>query len=260
MRIRPCIGTTVHLDDAHLTHRQGVLHTQVYHYSHMNSNSMFRIHHEPTYSDGQSLRKELIRLVRCCSDVDDFHRERNLLQSVYPSHEAWTRFVEDNIREFLLEFNSPAWGCLVATQEEYAEFRVRVLEHHQQQIQLKQQREASNMNTLIFNYKAELDSATVDRLKQRLTTVYTECCQNHAEWRETRFKLVPYHSRHVSSNDYLVDRRPPLRLLTLPKAEITRAGQSMTLSRLSKFLFSSLGNDCNDKGDLKFIMKSMSCA
>ena len=266
MRLRPCIEHTVRFDDAHLSHHQGKLCTKIYHYASVNLDGLFHIHHEPAYSDEQSLRKELIRIVRCCSDVSDFHDQQIRIQTAYPSYASWTKFAGHYIQGFLTEFSAPSWGFLVTTQEDYTTFRRRVLEHQQQQARLKKQREISETNTLIFLYKADVDPATVGRLEEKLNAVYVECCKHHSEWEQTRFKLVLGRPSPLSSNDYLADRRPPLRLLTLPKAgeqtlPLVFFTDTFLLRPLLKIGASSIvGNADSDMGDLNFIIKSMTSA
>ena len=219
MHMNVSIGSSVHFDDAYLSHNQGTLHTKIYHYSNVNPNGLFNIPHHQICPDEKSVRKEMIRTARCCSHVHDFNSELNHIKSPYIAQGLSTKDVEKYIQQFLIEFNMSSMFLPITNPNGYKSFRLRVIEYQQQKIALKKQKKFEEKNTFIFHCPAEWNSIDVLRMKQKLDDIYKEHCQHYSEWKQMKIKLVPCRSSPLSSHDYLVDKRPPLRLLTLSEAD-----------------------------------------
>jgi hypothetical protein len=215
IRINTTIGSTVHFVDAYLSHENGLLHTKVYRYPNTNENTLPDVPHIPMCPDSILLRAALIRAARCCSNLNDFNDEQNRIKLSYNFHGLSTPFVEQHMQQFFTEFGTPSVVLSISDLVDYNNLRHRVIESEQQKTELKKQRKIERKHKFILKYSADLDANQLVFVKRVLADVSQEYSEHQSEGNEMKFEMVPVRPIGLSFNDFLVDKRPPLRLLTL---------------------------------------------
>jgi hypothetical protein len=219
IRINTTIGSTVHFVDAYLSHDNGLLYTKVYRYPNINENRLPDVPHIPTCPDSILLRAALIRAARCSSNVNDFNDEQNQIKLSYNFHGLSTTFVEKQMQQFFTEFGTPSVVLSLSDPVDYNNLRHRVIEYEQQMAELKKQRKIERKDKLIFKYQVDLGATEVALLKTIVDDVLKEYSEHQSEGNDIKFEMVPVCPIGLTSNDFLVDKRPPLRLLTLSESD-----------------------------------------
>ena len=220
MGLSGTFGSKVHFHDTFVGHTNGILHTKVYHYPNSRQNTLLYFPSVPVDFDSKSVRKELIRAVCCCSDVNDFLAELNRLDVACLSRGLPSTSIEPHIQTFFLTFDTPSTCLYLTNQNDYQQLRHQIMKYQQQQTILKKQHKMDQKNTFIFQYTDDLSVIDLITLKQVLENVIKERSQHYPEWKQMKLKLQPRRFTPVSFDDYLIDRRPSHRLLTLSKADI----------------------------------------
>jgi hypothetical protein len=104
--------------------------------------------------------------------------------------------------------------------DNYRNLRQRITIYQQQKIELKRQRTIERKKTVEFQYLNEWDSNELDVMKQMSENVHKELSNGYPEMNNIKFKLVAHKTTSLSYYDYIIEKRPPLRLLTLSESDI----------------------------------------
>ncbi|CAF4336379.1 unnamed protein product, partial [Rotaria magnacalcarata] len=94
-----------------------------------------------------------------------------------------------------------------------------VLENVDQQAELKKQRDRQRHNTLFLPCPHFNDQETLATYKQRLKVWWKKHYGNEPQTKHIQIKWIESTSKNLTNSDILVNKRPPIRLLTLPKNE-----------------------------------------
>ena len=119
-----------------------------------------------------------------------------------------------------MKFSSSRYESFSFNNEnDYQRFRHRAIQYQEQLIEFKRQRKLEQKNKFIVHYSAELGVDTISGLREALEAVHEEWRTNDSIWKQTKFILVPYQPITATINDFLIDKRPPLCLLTLSEVD-----------------------------------------
>jgi hypothetical protein len=219
MRINTTIGSTVHFVDACLSHDHGELTTKVYHHPNTHNNALPEVPHVPMCPNSHLLRAALIRAARCCSNVRDYNDEQRRIQLSYHFEGSSHAFVEEFLQGFLMEFGSSSMVVPVSDPADYNSFRRRIIDFEQRKAELKAQRTISRKHKLTFQYPIDSDATIVSELQHILEATFRKDDKQRTGQPKQEFEMIPVHAQDLSSNDFLVDKRPPIRLLTLAERD-----------------------------------------
>ena len=219
IRINTNIGSTVPFLDAYLSHENGVLSTKVYRYPNIQDNSLPEIPHVPMCPNSRLLRAALIRAARSCSNVDNFNDEHSRIKLSFDFEGLSNAFVEQCLGEFLNQFGSPSMALPISDPIEYNSLRNRINEFEQRQAAWKAQRKISRKHTFIFQYPADWDAAQVSELRHMLEETFQDRSEQTRGQPNPEFEMEPVAPQQLSTHDFLVDKRPPMRLLKLSKSD-----------------------------------------
>ena len=215
IRINTTIGSTVHFLDAYLSHENGVMNTKVYRYPNTHDSSLPLIPHVPMCPNSRLFRAALIRAARCCSNVDDFNDEQSRIKLSYHAQGLANVFVAHCLEQFLHKFGSPSMTLPIADPIDYQSLRNRIIEFEQQQAAWRAQRRISRRDKLLFYYPVDWDAAQVSEMRHLLEKNFEDLSERTIGQPKQEFEMRPAAPQELSSNDYLVNKRPPMRLLKL---------------------------------------------
>ena len=220
IRINTTIGSAVHFVDAYLSHDNGVLNTKVYRYPNTHDDSLPDIPHVPMCPDSRLLRAALIRAARCCSDVQDFNDETRRIKLSFDLQDLSDASVQQCIRNFLIEFGSHSMALSVADPSDYNSLRNRIIDFGKQKAELRAQRKSSQKHKLTFQYPADWDVIQISSSRDIFEETFREHYEENKSHPKREFVMIRVRPQELSSNDFLVDKRPPLRLLTLANSNL----------------------------------------
>ena len=219
----PTIGTTIHLLDLEIGHdKDGTnshLWTKIYHDLQTDE---FELPNQYQYHTSQSsnlLKAALKHAVQCCSNENDFHDERRHLTITHLIRGFSSSFIDKYINEFYNEFDIKTDNCLGSfAMIPYQTLRQRVLDNYEQQQQEQQQAQNKKQNIIRVPYPDDWDAQMAINMKNDLLNMIKESLQDKQVLNDIEYELVPRPQTPLTMNDYLVDKRPPLCMLTLPTA------------------------------------------
>jgi hypothetical protein len=214
------IGTTVHLLDLELEHdkKEGHLHTKIYRDP---KTDEYELPHKFEYHASQpsSLFKAALKhAVQCCSNEKDFEDERRHLRLSHLIRGFSSGFIDQCIHEFYDELGIKTGTYILYPIIPYQTLRQHVLNNYEQRIALKkqQQQNSTTENIIRIPYPNHWDPQVASKIKNDLINILKDGSSNKELFNDTQFELVPRPQTPLTVNDYLVDKRPPLRMLTLP--------------------------------------------
>ena len=232
IRINTTIGSAVHFVDAYLSHDNGVLNTKVYRYPNTHDNSLPDVPHVSMCPDSHLLRAALIRAVRCCSNVQDFNDEQRRIKLSFDFQGLSDASVQQCLRDFLIEFGSPSMALPISDSIDYNSLRNRIIDVAKQKAELRVQRKISRKYKFIFQYSADWDAVQVSSLRDILEATFREHHEKNTGQPKREFLMIQVRPQELSSNDFLIDKRPPLRLLTLANNDQIETSTRNTISLL----------------------------
>ena len=171
--------------------------------------------HQPS----KLLHAALIHAVRCCSTEADFHEEMRHLRRCHILRGFSPEFVRECMIKFFVQFDvgEVRHGKVIVP---YGNLKQRILDHHQQQITLKeQQQQAERTNIRRIRYPKSWDAEVVAHIKTTYVKILKECLGCDPAMKEDDIEMVPRPDSPLTMNDYLVDKKPLHRLLTLSDSE-----------------------------------------
>ena len=215
------IGKRVHLLTTELRQDQGVLRTKVYHDP---ATDEYELPDKFEYrtrarQPSKLLHAALIRAVRCCSTEADFQEEMRHLRHCHILRGFSPEFVRECMIKFFVQFDVAEihHGKVVMP---YGKLRQRVLDHHQQQqVALKMQRQAERTNVRRIRYPKSWDANVVALVKSTYVNILKDCIGCDTTIKDEDIEMVPRPDTPLTMNDYLVDKKPPYRLLILSDNE-----------------------------------------
>jgi hypothetical protein len=216
------IGSTVHLLDLEVGHHQGNLCTKIYHHSKSDADELPNKFEYHTCGPSKLLQAALKRAVRCCSSETDFHREVRYMKNAHMLRGFSPAFGKQSIQDFYMQFDVGEKRDGVFTVP-YDKLRQRVLEHDRQQAELKKQHEDQKRNIIRIPYPNHLDQQVAVDMKNDILHILQQGMSNREALNDLQVECVPRPQTPLTINDYLVDKRPPLSLLTLPDSLERRA-------------------------------------
>ena len=219
IRINTTIGSAVHFVDAYLSHDNGVLHTKVYRYPNTHDNSLPDVPHVPMCPNSRLLRAALIRAARCCSDVHDFNDEQHRIKLSYHFQGLSDAFVEECLRHFLIEFGSPSLALPISDPIHYNALRNRIIDIQQRKAELGAQRKISRKHKFTFYHQADWNPTQISEIRNLLEKAFQDDPEGNTTEQTQEFEFVPARAPGLSNHDFLVDKRPPMRLLKLAERD-----------------------------------------
>jgi hypothetical protein len=219
MRINATIESTVHFVDACLSHDHGELTTTVYHHPNTHNNTLPDVPHVPMCPNSHLLRAALIRAARCCSNLREYNDEQSRIQLSYHVEGFAHAFVEEFLQRFLVEFGSSSMVGPISDPADYNSFRRRIIDFEQRKAELKAQRTISRKHKLTFHYPIDWDVTKVSKLQHILEAIFRKDDEQSTGQPKQEFEMIPARAQDLSANDFLVDKRPPIRLLTLAQRD-----------------------------------------
>jgi hypothetical protein len=126
--------------DVQIWHNNGILHTKIYHDLVMDQYELPNKFEQNsgTFQPSKLLQARLIYAVRCCSDENSFHYERNYLKLIYLLYGFSAHFIDDCFQEFYKKFHASELHYLV-DRIPYKTLRQRVMKYYKQLNSLKTQ-------------------------------------------------------------------------------------------------------------------------
>lgn len=213
------IGQKIHFLNVELSHDHGILHTKVYHDP---ATDEYELPNKFDYGKNNSsklLQAALNYAVRCCSTEADFHDEGRHIRDCHLLRGFSKQFIRQNMIEFYEQFDVGKM-CNEVFTVPYDDLRQRVLEHHQQQLTMKKQRQLERQHMLRIPYPSHWNIQLVNEIKNNLQEFIKSCFgDTETSFNANQIEMVPHPDVPVSMNDYLVDKKPPCRLLTLSENE-----------------------------------------
>ncbi|CAF4500485.1 unnamed protein product, partial [Rotaria magnacalcarata] len=104
-------------------------------------------------------------------------------------------------------------------EDEYRHLRQCIIQDTELQMELKKQRELQNQHTLFLPCPKWIDQKQLADYKKRLKGWWKKYYGNEPQTKHIQIKWVESTSKNLTNADILVNKRPPIRLLTLPKNE-----------------------------------------
>ena len=234
------IGSTIHLLDIELGHDRGRLLTKIYHDSKIDEYELPNKFEYHTCKLASLFKAALKHAVQCCSNEKDFHDERRHLRLSYLFREFSPIFIDKCITGFYNEFNIETETCFLCPVIPYQILRQHVLENYEQQIALTKQRKQQNekQNIIRVPYSKEWNRQMAVNIQNDLLSIVRDSLSNKEVFDDIKFELEPRPQTPLTMNDYLVDKRPSLRLLTLGDNE--KCKECMYKSQITFFEDESL--------------------
>ncbi|CAF3021136.1 unnamed protein product [Rotaria socialis] len=213
------IGTTIRLLDLELGHNHnGCLLTKIYRAPKTDG---FEIPNKFDYgtSEPSNLLKLALRhAVKCCSHEKYFQCERTHIELSHLVHGFSADFIDKCIAEFYNEFGIKTNRDHRNENIPYDTLRQRILDNYKQQLILmeEQKQQQRQQNIIRVPYPSDWDAQVPINMKNDVLNILKSCSTNKNAFDDMKFEFVPRPQTPLTINDYLVDKRPPLCLLTLP--------------------------------------------
>ena len=202
-----------------LSHDNGILHTKLYHDPVMDEYELPKKFDFGNKNLSKLLQAPMNYAVRCSSTEADFHQEGRHIRDCHLLREFPTQFIRQGMIEFYVQFDVGRM-CNGVFTVPYDDLRKRILEHHQQQLTMKKQRQIERQHILRFPYPSHWDAQLVNEIKSYVRALLKGCFgMTETQVDAYQFEMVPRPDTPLCINDYLVDKKPPCRLLTLSESE-----------------------------------------
>ena len=105
----------------------------------------------------------------------------------------------------------------ISNPSDYHSLRNRIIDDAKQKARLRVQRKLSRTHKFTFQYPADWDAIQVSGLRQILEETFQEHHEENTGQPKREFVMIKVRPQELSSSDFLVDKRPSMRLLTLAK-------------------------------------------
>lgn len=216
------MGTTIHLLDLELGHdKQGHLFTRIYRDSKTDKYELPDKYEYHTSKPSNLFKAALKHAVRCCSNETDFEEERGHLQLSHLMRGFSSTFIDQCSHEFYHELGIETGTGFQYSHVPYRTLRQRVRDNDEQrfaltQQQQQQQQQDTKQNIIRIPYPSQLDATMAAIITDNLINIFKDGSTNKDIFNDAKFELVPRPQTPLTINDYLVDKRPPCRMLTLP--------------------------------------------
>ncbi|CAF4211842.1 unnamed protein product, partial [Rotaria sordida] len=213
------IGSTVHFHDLEIRHvKNGMLESKVYYDKDIDSRLPNVSDEPPIENKSKHLHAALYRAVRCCSDVEKFDRERLHIEVSFLTSGFTPEFIHSGMERFYQEFGiSGKFFPSLLNDNEYGHLRQRIIQDVELQMELKQQRERQKQHTLFIPRLRYLDQKRQDVFKARFQDWWKKYYGNEPKTKHIQIKWIERTSTRLENSDILINKRPPLHLLTLLK-------------------------------------------
>ncbi|CAF3411389.1 unnamed protein product [Rotaria socialis] len=210
-------GSTVHFHDLEIGHNsKGVLESKVYY--DRDIDILPNVSDESMENLSKQLHAILYRAVRCCSDLENFRRERTLINVSFLISGLPPKSIDSIIQNFYIEFGLPTRSFSYVLQDDaYRQLRRNVIQDVDRQVELKKQRERQRHNTLFLPCPKLIDHKQLADYKKHIIEWWKKYYGNEPQTKHIQIKWVKSTSKNLTNSDILVNKRPPIRLLTLSK-------------------------------------------
>jgi hypothetical protein len=162
--------------------------------------------------------------------VDDFNDEQLRIKLSYHFQGLSNAFVEQCLGQFLNQFGSPSVTMPIFDSLDCNSLRNRIVEFAQRQAAWRAQWKISRKHKFIFHYPADWDAAQVSAMRHILEETFEDRSEQTTGQPNQAFEMKPAGPQELSTNDFLVDKRPPMRLLKLAKNDQTETSTYHMLS------------------------------
>ena len=214
VHVETSIGRTVAFLNVHLENRLGHLYTRVHHPADQRHCAMPYVVGDARSDHSRWLRASLLRAGSCCSNVDDFHRERIQLEITALFHGYSVDFVDKHVRDFFHHFNVDSIPYSIQ-QKAYDPLRRRLVEclvNQRRHADTYQLYETSGRVLHLHYLHDDRSSAPFDDKFHQIWSTYLKD-DFHLSMDQTKVVL---RGKHVySSNALLAQQKPACDLLNL---------------------------------------------
>jgi len=219
--ITATIGSSIHLLDLEISHYQGHLYTKIYHDSMNDNYNLPNTFNFQKYQTSNLLKAALKHAVQCCTNEKDFNDERRYLDLGHLLHGFPPDFIDKCMDEFYNELGIKTDTYFLYPIIPYKTLRQRVFDNYEQQIALKNQEHNANQqqNIIRIPYPDDWDTHMAVNIKNDLLNIVKDDSNNKEIFDEIEIEMIPRPQTPLKINDCLINKRPPLRLLTLPDNE-----------------------------------------
>ncbi|CAF1352411.1 unnamed protein product [Rotaria sordida] len=218
------IGSKVHFHDLEISYKNngGILESKVYYDSAIDT--LPNVSDKPMENQSKQLYAVLYRAVRCSSDVETFHHELCHIQLSFLTSGFTSEFIHSNIERFYQEFGiqEKFFSLFLNDDDEYNNLRQRIIQDVEQQMKLKQQREEQKKYTLFVPCPRFIHQESRDIFKQGFQDLWKKYFGNESQTKHVQIKWIERTTTPLAKSDFLINKRPPLRLLTLSKSEVNK--------------------------------------
>ncbi len=213
--IIPRIGTTIRFLDLEIEHKNGHLFTRMYRDPATDDYELPSVFHYHTCEPSSLLKAALYHAAHCCSDENDFHEERVHLQLSHIMHGYPSKFIFDCIDEFYNELGIATGTYILRPIIPYETLRQHVRHNYKERVALRQQKQ-QKQNGIRIPYPNDCDVQVAIDIKNKIINMFNSTSNNKEALNDIKFEFIPRPRTPLTMNDYLVDKRPPLRMLILP--------------------------------------------
>ncbi|CAF2717588.1 unnamed protein product [Rotaria sp. Silwood2] len=214
--LQTMIGTTVHLLDLELTNDKGHFITKIYHDPQTDEYELPSKYEYHTNRPSNLLKAALKHAVRCCSNQEDFHKEHRHIDLCHLIRGFSPDFIDQCIKEFYKELDITIDIYHLFNTIPYETLRQCIIDIYEKEIILKKEQQAQKQNIIRILYPDDWTEQMAIKIKDDLLVILKENSTNKEAFNNIKFEFVPRPQTPLTINDYLVDRRPPLSMLTLP--------------------------------------------
>ena len=166
IQIQTSTGSRVNYLDAQIDLTMGMLRTDVRHECYAEPYALPMLYDQPAHPPSISLQSALIRTAKCCSQVCDFHDERQLIEISFAFHRFSSDFIAQNIDQFFMTFNATAVQSSY-DQAAYEQLRQRLFVGDLQRTVLRQKRHLETRHQRIWYIHSTLKGEALMKMKRK---------------------------------------------------------------------------------------------
>ncbi|CAF3704716.1 unnamed protein product [Rotaria sp. Silwood1] len=214
--LKSTIGSTIHLLDVELTNDNGHFITKIYRDPNTDEYELPSKYQYHVNRPSSLIKAALKHAVQCCSNQEDFHQERRHIDLSHLIRGFSPSFINKCIQEFYKEFNIEMDAHDLFDDLPYETFRHRIMHRYEQEMAFKKEQQTQQQNIIRIPYPDDWTEQMAIKIKDDLLAILKDNSTNKEAFNNIKFEFVPRPHTPLSMNDYLVDRRPPLSMLTLP--------------------------------------------
>ncbi|CAF4625274.1 unnamed protein product, partial [Rotaria sp. Silwood2] len=210
------IGKTIHLLDLELNNNNGHLITKIYRDP---KTDEYELPSQYQYHTNQSpalLKLALKHTLHCCTNRKDFDIDQEHIRLSHLLRGFSSEFIDQCMKEFCQDLDIKSHFVHTFNTMPYETLRKRIMNNYEKAHVLQQEGKKEKQNMIRVPYPDRWPKEMALKIKDDLLNILDDHVTNDNTLRDIKFDFVPRPQTPLTINDYLVDKRPPLTLLTLP--------------------------------------------